>query len=115
MDCTGSIPSMERIKWHPCLGTHARSEVLKEKPMTSRGNATQRRIPQPLHAVQIANALLTMRTASVLSGLSKSTLYRMAKADPSFPTLVKIGTRCTRVRAGAFAAWLSSLEAQRKE
>lgn len=63
--------------------------------------------PQPLHAAQIEDALLKMRTAAQISGLSEATLYRKATSDPSFPRLVKMGTRCTRIRAGDLTAWLA--------
>lgn len=63
---------------------------------------------QPLHAAQIADALLTLRTAAAVSGLSEATLYRKAKSDPTFPTLVKMGARCTRIRAGSLCAWLAA-------
>ncbi len=63
--------------------------------------------PQPLHAAQIAEALLKLSTAAQISGVSESTLYRKAAADPSFPKLIKMGKRCTRIQAGAFMAWLS--------
>jgi predicted DNA-binding transcriptional regulator AlpA len=53
--------------------------------------------PQPLHVAQIADALLTMRTAAVVSGLSEATLYRKVKTDPTFPKLAKLGKRCTRI------------------
>lgn len=64
--------------------------------------------PQPLHAAQIADALLTMRTAAAVSGLSEATLYRKAASDPDFPKLVKLGARCTRIRAGDLTAWLTA-------
>jgi prophage regulatory protein len=64
--------------------------------------------PQPLHAAQIADALLTMRTAAAVSGLSEATLYRKAARDPAFPKLVKLGARCTRIRAGDLTAWLAA-------
>lgn len=64
--------------------------------------------PQPLHAAQIADALLTMRTAAAVSGLSEATLYRKAARDPAFPKLVKLGARCTRIRAGDLTAWLTA-------
>ncbi len=63
--------------------------------------------PQPLHAAQIAEALLKLSTAAQLGGVSESTLYRKAAADPSFPKLIKMGKRCTRIQAGPFMAWLS--------
>lgn len=64
--------------------------------------------PQPLHAAQIADALLHMRTAAAISGLSEATLYRKAAADPTFPKLVKMGARCTRIRAGELMTWLAA-------
>lgn len=64
--------------------------------------------PQPLHAAQIADALLTIKTACAISGLSSATLYRKAASDPTFPKLIKMGTRCTRVRAGCLTAWLAA-------
>lgn len=64
--------------------------------------------PQSLHAVQIADALLKIPTASEVSGLSVATIYRMAAADPTFPKLIKLGRRCTRIRAGDLTAWLAA-------
>lgn len=64
--------------------------------------------PQPLHAAQIADALLTLRTAAAVSGLSEATLYRKAATDPAFPKLVKLGKRCTRIRAGDLTAWMAA-------
>lgn len=67
---------------------------------------------QPLHAAQFADALLRMSTAAALSGMSESTLYRRVAADPTFPKLVKMGSRCTRIRAGDLTAWLKSKHQQ---
>jgi prophage regulatory protein len=64
--------------------------------------------PQPLHAAQIADALLKLATAAQLAGLSEATLYRKAKTDPSFPRLIRMGARCTRIRAGDLTAWLAA-------
>ena len=63
--------------------------------------------PQPLHAAQIADALLTIKTVRAVSGLSEATLYRKAASDPTFPKLIKMGARCTRIRAGDLTAWLA--------
>ena len=63
---------------------------------------------QPLHAAQIADALLKLTTARAVSGLSVSTIYRKAATDPSFPKLIKMGARCTRIRAGDLTAWLAA-------
>lgn len=78
--------------------------------MPSEHIATKRRgptNPQPLQAAQIDDALLTIKTAVAVSGLSAATLYRKAATDPTFPKLVKMGPRCTRVRAGDLTAWLA--------
>jgi prophage regulatory protein len=68
-----------------------------------------RKNQQPLSAAQVPDALLTLRTAATLAGLSIATIYRKAaaNADPDFPKLIRIGTRCTRIRAGDFSAWLA--------
>lgn len=70
-----------------------------------RGHAVN---PQPLHVVQLAEALLTIRTSSAVSGLSSATIYRKAATDPTFPKLIKMGKRCTRIRAGDLTAWLAA-------
>ena len=75
---------------------------------TKRAQEAARGAAQPLHAAQIADALLKLRTAAAISGLSEATLYRKAKTDPTFPRLVKIGARCTRIRAGELTAWLAA-------
>lgn len=62
---------------------------------------------QPLHAAQIANALLRLSTVEAITGLGKSTIYAKLKADDgSFPKPIKLGTRCTRFKAGDITAWL---------
>ncbi len=63
---------------------------------------------QPLHAVQIEDALLTLENAGKVCGLSIPTLYRKAKTDPAFPPLIRIGARCTRIRAGDLTRWLAA-------
>ena len=73
-----------------------------DKHQAKRGN------PQPLHAATIPDALLKMPTAAALAGMSEATLYRKAKYDPAFPRLVKLGARCTRIRAGELTAWLAA-------
>lgn len=77
---------------------------------TDQSKIAQRRgiNPQPLHAAQIADALLTIKTACAISGLSSATLYRKAATDPTFPMLRKLSARCTRIRAGDLTAWLSN-------
>ncbi|GMV74533.1 MAG: hypothetical protein AMXMBFR78_14840 [Rubrivivax sp.] len=64
--------------------------------------------PQPLHAAQIADALLTLRTASAVTGLSETTIRRKEKTDPTFPRLIRMGRRCTRIKAGGLTAWMAA-------
>ena len=59
---------------------------------------------QPLHAAQLADALLKMQTVTALTGLSSSSVYRLVAAGELKP--IRRGTRCTRFRAGDITAWL---------
>ncbi len=63
---------------------------------------------QPLHVAQLHDALLRLSTAGAFAGLSVPTLYRLSKSDPTFPKLIKMGARCTRIRAGDLTAWLAA-------
>jgi prophage regulatory protein len=63
---------------------------------------------QPLHAVQIADALLRVATVVALTGLSRSTIYERVARDDSFPRPIRMGLRCTRFRAADVQAWLAS-------
>ena len=82
---------------------NTRQERDTEPPRLLRGTK-----PQPLQAALIADALLTIKTASAVSGLSQATLYRKAASDQTFPKRIKMGTRCTRIRAGDLTAWLAA-------
>ena len=64
--------------------------------------------PQPLDAARIPDALLTVQNVCVIAGMSPSTLYRRAAADPTFPRLIRLGARATRVRAGDLTRWLAA-------
>lgn len=68
----------------------------------------RRAMLQPADVASQPDALLTLRTAAALSGLSEPTLYRRSKDDPGFPRFVRLGARCTRIRAGDLMAWLAS-------
>ena len=65
------------------------------------------RAKQPLHAAQIAEALLRLSTVESITGLSRSTIYAKLKAG-SFVEPVRLGVRCTRFRAGDVQAWLAA-------
>ncbi|MDI4632423.1 helix-turn-helix domain-containing protein [Pelomonas sp. V22] len=64
------------------------------------------RTEQPLHAAQISDALLNLRTVQALSGLGKTSIYERIKAGELKP--VKLGARATRFRAGEVQAWLQA-------
>lgn len=64
--------------------------------------------PQPLDAAANPDALLKISTAGALAGRAVSTVYHLARTDPTFPKLIKHGTRCTRIRAGDLTDWLKA-------
>lgn len=67
----------------------------------------RQRKPQPLHAAQVADALLRLATVEALTGLSRSSIYaKLARQE--FPQPVRLGARCTRFRAGDVQAWLAA-------
>lgn len=70
-------------------------------------NGTKNRRQQPLHAAQVADALLRLNTVEAITGLSRSTIYAKVKAG-EFVEPVRLGTRCTRFRAGDVQAWLAA-------
>ncbi len=68
------------------------------------------RAAQPLHAAQLADALLRLSTVEAITGLGKSTIYAKL-ANNEFPQPIRLGTRCTRFRAGDVQAWLAAQSA----
>ncbi len=62
---------------------------------------------QPLHAAQIADALLKLQTLQHLSGMGRTSLYARIKAGEL--AVVRIGKRCTRVRADEAQRFLRAL------
>ncbi|MCY1206633.1 Prophage CP4-57 regulatory protein (AlpA) [compost metagenome] len=82
---------------------HVAPIIKPQAPRPKRGTVN----PQPLHAAQIAEALLTIRTVSALTAISPATIYRKVAAR-AFPLPVRLGNRCTRWRAGDVTAWLSA-------
>lgn len=68
-------------------------------------NIRQRnRLTQPLEAAQHDDALLKIATAQAISGLGKTTIY--AKIAAGELEAIRLGKRCTRLRAGSFMSWL---------
>ena len=64
------------------------------------------RMEQPLHAAQIHDALLNLRTLQALTGLGKTSIYERIKAGEFKP--IKLGARATRFRASDVQAWLQA-------
>jgi prophage regulatory protein len=83
------------------------TEHLKKPQAKRRG--TQ---PQPLHAAQLDDALLTLRTASAVAGLSLASLYRRAASDATFPPLIRLSARATRIHSADLKRWIASQAAK---
>lgn len=62
------------------------------------------RTEQPLHAAQIHDALLKLRTVQALTGLGKTSIYERIKTGEFKP--VRLGARCTRFKAEDITNWL---------
>jgi len=61
---------------------------------------------QPLSAIDIPDALLTVATISAVTGLSATSIYRLAQRGELIPA--RRGNRCTRWRAADVRAWLAA-------
>jgi predicted DNA-binding transcriptional regulator AlpA len=70
--------------------------------------ARKRNHAQPVSVAADPDALLTIRNACALAGCSPATFYRRVAGDPTHPRIVRIGPRCSRVRAGDLRAWLAA-------
>lgn len=71
-------------------------------PDTRRASATQ-----PLHAAQVADALLRLRTVEAIVALKKTSIYSLM-ARGEFPQPIRRGNRCTRWRSADVTAWLQA-------
>jgi prophage regulatory protein len=65
---------------------------------------------QPLHVVQLADALLRIATVADWTGLGRSTIYRKS-AEGEFPKPVRLGGNCSRWKAADVRAWIAAQEA----
>lgn len=77
------------------------------QPVNAGAGRGQERNPQPLHAVQLADALLRVKTVADATGLSSATIYRKLAAG-DFPKPVRMGARCTRWKAADVRAWIQA-------
>ena len=62
---------------------------------------------QPLQALDVPNALLMIPTLQALSGLGKTKIFEEIASGKL--KAVRLGKRCTRVRAGDAQTWLQAL------
>lgn len=63
--------------------------------------------PQPLGAASVPGALLDLRTVGAVTGLSRSTIYRLIGAE-NFPAGVRVSDRCRRWKSDEVAEWCAS-------
>lgn len=85
---------------------------IHEVHMETISAATSQRRPkrepsQSIYAVEIADALLKIKTVIEVTGDSESSIRRGVRAG-TFPAPVKNGTRCTRWVAGDITNYLRS-------
>lgn len=52
--------------------------------------------------------LITLKEAGKLLGVSRVWIYRKAKADNSFPRLIRIGGRATRIDLAKLEEWVKA-------
>ena len=76
-------------------------------PGTGSASKPRKISTQPLHAAQIADALLKLQTVQALTGMGRTSLYARIKAGEL--AVVRIGSRCTRVRASEAQRFLRAL------
>jgi hypothetical protein len=62
---------------------------------------------QPLEAVHVPGAMLTLETVSAISGRARSTLLRDEKAG--LLKITRVSTRCSRVTSEHARAYLQAL------
>ncbi len=74
---------------------------------TAAKGSPRKRHPQPLEAVNVHDALLTVRNAGIALGLSEATVFRLIRRGDL--EAVRIGARCTRVRAASVRAFAARL------
>ena len=80
------------------------------QPVTTEANRRNKRNPQPLHVLQLQDALLKMQTVTQATGLSSATIYRKVAAGEL--AIVRMGKRCTRFRASDVRAFIQAQGAQ---
>jgi len=54
------------------------------------------------------NEMLRMKQAAALLGVSTVTIWRISERDPSFPSKIRISSRCVGYRRGDLLKWQES-------
>lgn len=67
---------------------------------------------QSIDAAKNQDALLSVSTVSELCGLGRSSIYAKERRG-TFPQAIRMGTRCTRWRAGDVTDWLKAQAASK--
>lgn len=57
-------------------------------------------------------ALIDVPTFALLTDQGVSTAWRKFATDPSYPKLIRLGNKCTRVRLGDYRALIAGRAAQ---
>jgi prophage regulatory protein len=63
---------------------------------------------QPLHAAQLKDALLNVKTVMAQTGLSRSAIHKKVK-DGTMPAPIKLSARCVRWHSEAIQQWVQTL------
>jgi prophage regulatory protein len=79
--------------------------------MDSHSPAEAKANRQPLHVVQLQDALLTVKTVMAHVGLGRSTIHLKVK-DGTFPAPIRLSSRCVRWTSSSIRQWIDSLAAQ---
>jgi excisionase family DNA binding protein len=56
----------------------------------------------------LAVLAISVASAARRLGLSRATLYRLAKDDPTFPTIRRLGKRAARIKLAELTDWLDT-------
>lgn len=61
------------------------------------------------------SALVSVQVFAALTGQSVSTVWRKFNNEPGYPTPVRLGTRCTRVKLGDVRGYIAGCVADEME
>ena len=94
----GSIPRSTTV-----LAESSPENPRKKSPQNFWGCVLGRIFPSTLHLMMIS-----IREAARRLGVGRSTIYRWAQFDPTFPNLVRLSKGTTRIRLDELNRWIST-------